>query len=131
MAHYKASFNHHSSDCFCYFDSSEKMFEWLTNKSGEHIASFSDIAKWNKKQHKGVAHAHGVIDFDYIPDIVEFYMNRKAYVDAVRICEILLYKSQKTGDKVRRSRFLDKYGAVYEFANYLCDEYPEVWCGEI
>lgn len=131
MTHYRANVNHRSADCFCYFSSKQKMFDWISEKVGEKISSFADIKKWNEKMYVGVAHAKGSIEIESFKDLKDFFKYRRAYVLRLRLCDDLMYRMQRLGRCIKRDVMLESFARSYEDANEYCACYPAIWQGEI
>lgn len=124
MIHLRANVNHSAAECFHHFDDEEKMFDWISEITGERITSYGDCENWTSKQRMGY------IEVLVIDDMKKFMFYRREYVDILNRCDTLLQKSQRRVGK-RRSEMLNRFNENYDAACTWADHHPEVWQGEV
>ena len=121
--HYRANIGHQSSKCFRYFDNEDRMFEWISNKTGTEIRSVDDCIKWSCHQR------NLYIEIIRIDCISDFYRVRRKYIQKVKECENFNAKAQRKPRK--RNYYLEMSQYAFGKAEDYAEANPEVWQGEI
>lgn len=120
--HFRVNVNHHSTECFHYFDNEAKMFDWISEKTGTEIRTFEDAEKWGDK--------HNYCEILYV-DPKTYYQYRREYVMLLQKCNDIMAKAQRVRNDTKLKRLLYAYSFAYDDANWYWGAYPEVWQGEI
>ena len=120
---YKANVNHYSPECFKYFGEKKEMLRWVSDQIGERIKTIKAARNWQA--------GRDYVDVVKFADIRQYFAHRRDYVLAVRKCQDLLEKAQRTKNMGRRAAMMEAFHEMYDYANELCYTHPEVWQGEI
>ena len=126
--HYRVNIGHYSPECFHFFNDEERMFLWISDRIDQRVCTYEECEEWTRLQDDEFG---SYIEILVIDDLKKFYKLRKKYVLTNRLIEDVMDKARRLPRSPKRDRLLEKFSILYDNANKLAEEHPEIWMGEI